>query len=98
MARKPGLTRQQHIQLGAELAALRDEVQNRYVTVANAYPKTSRQSATLKKALDALDTARCALDNALALEDPDGFEPSVYYPGDCRPTIQFQPAARDGAR
>jgi hypothetical protein len=94
MARKPGLTQQQHVQLGGELAALRDEVQTRFVTVANAYPKTAKQTLELRKALSALDAARCALDNALAREDWDGFEPRVYYPGDDRPTIAYRPATR----
>ncbi len=89
MARRPGLTPTQHQELGAELAALRDAVLHRSVLVAGAYPNASKQSIEMGKALKSLDAARCALDNALAQEDPDGFEPKVYYPGDDRLTIEF---------
>lgn len=90
MPRKPGLTPRQHADLGAELAALRDAVLHRSVLVSNAYPNASKQAVELAKALKALDAARCALDNALYREDPDGFEASVYYPGDARPVIEYR--------
>lgn len=81
MTRKPHLTAQEHAELGATLAAVRDELQARFVQVANAYPHAAPQVRHLDKALKALESARSALDSALAIEHSDAFDTRTYYPG-----------------
>jgi len=80
MTRKTPLTAQEHADLGAALAAIRDELLRRSVQVANAYPKTAPQATHLDKAVKAVDSARCDLDNALARDHPDAFDTHTYYP------------------
>ena len=88
---KPRPTPAEHAELGSALAALRDEVQRRHVQVAHAYPQSSPQAVQLKRALESLDSARSALDDALCREDPEGFDGKVYYPGaDNRARVEFR--------
>lgn len=80
---KPRLTPEQHTDLGRTLAGIRDELRHRSTQLANAYPRTGRESVVGKKledAVDALEEARCALDNAFAQEHPGSFEATAYYP------------------
>lgn len=91
---KSRLTPEDHADLGATLAAIRDELLQRAVQVANAYPKTAPQIRHLNSAVEALDQARSDLDNALARDYPDEFAPSVYYPQDDRGRLVLR---RDGA-
>lgn len=81
---KSRLTPKEHADLGATLAAIHDELVHRAVQVANAYPRTEPQVRHLNNAVDAVERARCALDNALARDYPDDFATSVYYPHDDR--------------
>jgi len=87
MPRKTPLTPDEHAELGATLAAIRDELLARSVRVANAYPKTAPQVTHLNKALAAVDSARAALDSALAREHPGAFDTHTYYPGEVRPRL-----------
>ena len=81
---KSRLTPEDHADLGATLAAIRNELLHRAVQVTNAYPKTEPQVRHLNNAVDALDSARSALDNALARDYPNAFDPETYYPQDDR--------------
>lgn len=87
MARKTPLTPDEHAELGAALAAIRDDLLRRSVRVAGAYPTNAPQVRHLNKALDALDSARSALDSALARDHPGAFDTHTYYPGEARPRL-----------
>lgn len=80
MARKQGLKPDEHASLGSDLFALRNRLLDRYVQVANAYPKNSRPARELRKALTAIDEARGALDSELGWEHPAEFDAFTYYP------------------
>jgi len=87
MPRKTPLTPGEHAELGATLAAIRDELLRRSVRVANAYPANAPQVRHLNKALDALESTRSALDSALPREHPGAFDTHTYYPGEVRPRL-----------
>jgi hypothetical protein len=78
--RKPGLTFEQHVEAGRELAALSDTLSRRYIAVANAYPKNARFTSSLHRSLDALRRARSELDDQLARDFPAQFDTHIYYP------------------
>lgn len=77
---KPGLSLLEHADLGQVLADIARELVRRDCQVANAYPRGSVQARKLSAATEALNTARAALDSALAQEHPNEFSPEVYYP------------------
>ncbi|MET9053265.1 hypothetical protein ABZW50_19185 [Streptomyces bacillaris] len=80
---KPRLTVEEHTQLGAHLAKISRELTPLTVQVANAYPKSGPDSTPvrhLQQALDALNKARSALDDALLREHPQEGKPAMYYP------------------
>jgi hypothetical protein len=82
-ARKPGLPICQHIALGGQLQAIRDQLLHASVALGNAYPKGSKAARQAEKALHAVDELRNVLDSASADEHPeDQWTPSVYYGGD----------------
>lgn len=79
-ARKRGLTRRQHIELGAQLTRMAHELAVASVLLANSYPRTAKHVKAANVALDKLSTLRCALDGVSANEIPgDGWSPVIYY-------------------
>ena len=62
MPTKPGLTRQEHEELGATLKQLRDEVLRIALQLETAYPKLSPAARLSYKAAQAVDRLRSALD------------------------------------
>ena len=95
MARKPGLTPERHRSLGLELALTSDRLTHISGELNRAYPRLARQYTAIGRAIDALSTARCSLDSALAVEHPSEFAPTVYYPHPATRTAA--PAARAAA-
>jgi hypothetical protein len=65
---KPGLTRQDHEELGATLKQLRDEVLRISLQLETAYPKLSPAARLSYKAAQALDRLRSALDRQVFLD------------------------------
>ena len=65
---KPGLTRQEHEELGAMLKQLRDEVLRIALQLETAYPKLSPAACLSYKAAQALDRLRSALDRQAFLD------------------------------
>ena len=65
---KPGLTRQEHEELGAKLKQLRDEVLRISVQLDAAYPKLSAAARLSYKAAQAVDRLRSALDRQAFLD------------------------------
>ena len=81
MSKKPGLSRDEHAELGAELAEMRDRLGKIAVQLGQAYPlPVSELAITAQAAVDAL---RCDLDSIVFNEYP-GLKhtgnASVYYP------------------
>lgn len=79
---KPRLTLEEHKELGLTLATMRDELVKRSAQVDNAYPRTGPEAKAQKKihsAYEAIDEARCILEEALFKDYPDA-ETTVYYP------------------
>jgi hypothetical protein len=68
MPTKPGLTRQEHEELGATLKQLRDEVLRIALQLETAYPKLSPAARLSYKAAQAVDRLRSALDRQVFLE------------------------------
>lgn len=81
---KPGLTPEQHTQLGAELFATRQTLTKAYVMIANAYPQNLPAVNALRSAAIKVDKTRSDLDSLLARDNPDAFDPAIYYPGGAR--------------
>lgn len=80
---KPRLTLAEHVEMGQALARVRDELTHRRVQLVNAYPKSGPEGVPAQRlaaALEAVDKARCELDNALFREYPEEGETTVYYP------------------
>jgi hypothetical protein len=65
---KPGLTRQEHEELGATLNQLRDEVLRIALQLEAAYPKLSPAARLSYKAAQAVDRLRSALDRQAFLD------------------------------
>ncbi|OEV30466.1 hypothetical protein AN219_10750 [Streptomyces nanshensis] len=81
---KPGLTHEQHTDIGKQLHDIREQLIKIAVDVANAYPRAGdrgRPGRKLHTALDAIDTARSDLDSALFNEHPAQADTHTYYPG-----------------
>jgi hypothetical protein len=68
MPTKPGLTRQEHEELGILLKQLRDEVLRISQQLETAYPKLSPASRLSYKAAQAVDRLRSALDRQVFLD------------------------------
>jgi hypothetical protein len=68
MPTKPGLTRQEHEELGATLKQLRDEVLCIALQLETAYPKFSPAARLSYKAAQAVDRLRSALDRQVFLD------------------------------
>jgi hypothetical protein len=68
MPTKPGLTRQEHEELGATLKQLRDEVLRISLHLDAAYPKLSPAARLSYKAAQALDRLRSTLDRQAFLD------------------------------
>lgn len=80
MPRKPGLSRRQHVDLGAQLQAARDTLVHALTLIGNAYPHTSKATRLAEKASKAVDALRCELDDVSARELPgDRWSPLIYY-------------------
>ncbi|GGM52820.1 hypothetical protein ACFFX1_55335 [Dactylosporangium sucinum] len=79
-ARKPGLSRRQHVELGEKLQATRDEVLRAVTLLSNVYPVASRQVRAAETTLRKFDELRSALDDVSARELPgDLWSPTIYY-------------------
>jgi hypothetical protein len=68
MPTKPGLTRQEHEELGMRLQRLRDEVLRISQQLDTAYPKVSPAAQLSYKAAQAVDRLRSALDRQVFLD------------------------------
>lgn len=82
---KPGLTLEEHQNLGAALGWIRAELQKRIIQLANAYPQPGPEAVPeelIKEALKTLDSARYELTKTMAAEHPDNSTPGAYYPED----------------
>ena len=80
---KPRLTIEEHQQLGLRLAAIRDELLHLGTDLMNAYPRSGPEAVPAQKltaAREAVDQARCELDNAMFREHPRQGETTFYYP------------------
>jgi hypothetical protein len=65
---KPGLTRQEHEELGRTLEQLRDEALRIALQLETAYPKLSPAARSSVKATHAVDRLRSALDHQAFLD------------------------------
>ncbi len=85
--RKPGLSRERHEAIGAELFAIRNRLLTLGVEVGTAYPKNSRQYKAGMEATKSVDRLRNVLDDAVHAEHPHAKPEewqainSIYYPG-----------------
>jgi hypothetical protein len=80
--KKPGFTRDRHVELGKELAAMRDRLVSISAELGNAY--SPRIMNTAVKAQNGLDELRDKLDSIVFKEnsgDSTKENASVYYPG-----------------
>ena len=71
MTRKPGLSLERHKQLGPELAEIQAYLARLQCEVGNAYPRTTKALRDLKRAEDALEVARRAMENLMFDIDPE---------------------------
>lgn len=81
MPKKPGLSRDEHTELGEELAAIRDRLGKVLAQLGNAYPRAVSELAFDAQA--AVDALRSELDSIVFKEYPNIKHPgnaSVYYP------------------
>lgn len=77
---KTRFTLAQHQAVGGELHQMRDRLLTLSIEVDHAYPRNHPFPRALTRALDALDAARSAGDDAHAADQPDEFTPTTYYP------------------
>jgi hypothetical protein len=77
--RRTGLPICQHITVGAQLQAIREQLLVEVATVEAAYPRASPVARRAHAALRAVDELRNALDAASANEHADGWAATVYY-------------------
>lgn len=97
---KPRLTADQHADMGRCLAAVLDELTQRHIQLANAYPLSGPEARPAKKldsAIRALDQARSEMENALYREHPDSARTTVYYPTPSPPVYRRASAAGSNA-
>jgi hypothetical protein len=74
MARKPGLTKGQHLALGADLARIQDEINAAICQVGAAYLSNSKEVKALERIARAIELARSVMDDGSAID--------AYYPAD----------------
>lgn len=67
--RKPGLTPKRHLEIGSELAVMRDRLHTIMIEVMTAYPLGSRQAREAEKVIRAFSHLRSVLDSAACAED-----------------------------
>lgn len=80
--RSPGLTREQHVALGAELFAMHDRLTTISVELSRAYPQPLANQAD--KVIAQLGKLRSKLDDVVFREYPEGETKDIariYYPG-----------------
>lgn len=80
---KRGLPHPEHLRLGQVLSGLRSQLVHEQTGLVNAYPRTGPRAfpaEQLQVAIDALDAARSALENAVFDEHPEVAETYDYYP------------------
>ncbi|WP_405876947.1 hypothetical protein [Streptomyces sp. NBC_00005] len=80
---KRGLPHPEHLRLGQVLSGVRTHLVDEQTALAKAYPQTGPRALPAKQlqvAIDALDAARSALDNAVLEEHPAAAETYDYYP------------------
>jgi hypothetical protein len=78
-ARKPGLSRARHHEIGLELARIRDRLTTLGVEIANAYPKSSPVSRLALAMPGSVDKARSALDDQACGEYPADPDATCWY-------------------
>lgn len=80
---KRGLPHPEHLRLGQILSGVRAQLLHEQVALANAYPRTGPRAFPAKQlevAIEALDAARRALENAVFEEHPEVAETYDYFP------------------
>jgi len=77
--KKHGLTVGEHINIGAHLKVIRDELVHMSVQIGNAYPKASPQDNKVVRATNYVDSLRCLLDDCACREHPHHFDVNWYY-------------------
>ena len=77
MAKKPGLTIDQHNELGAELLSIREQLMKIKTVISEAYP--FKLSDPLQKALSIIVHLRAELDSKVAEENKDMETVHIYY-------------------
>ena len=68
LKRKPGLTLEQHMELGAKLREVNNVLTKEYVSVSNAYPLNHKAVVAMKKAMISVGQARSLLDETVFKE------------------------------
>jgi hypothetical protein len=80
---KRGLPHPEHLHLGQVLSGVRNHLVHEQTGLVNAYPRAGPRAFPAKQlqaAIDALDEARTALENAVFEEHPAVDETHDYYP------------------
>lgn len=80
---KRGITHPEHLRLGQILSGVRTQLFHEQAALETAYPRTGPRAAPAKQlqvAIDALDAARSALDDAVFEEHPAVADTHDYYP------------------
>lgn len=80
---KRGLSHPEHLRLGQVLSGVRTQLLHEQVALENAYPRTGPRAFPAKQlgaAIDAVDAARRALENAVFEEHPAAAEVYDYFP------------------
>ena len=77
-AKKPGLTLEQHRELGSKLKEMRSSLMDWAITVSNSYPKGSKESASLMRVLGEMDKAKNILDSTVYRETKSDDVLSIY--------------------
>jgi hypothetical protein len=81
MKRKEPLTYVEHIEVGAGLQRMRDELLTGLIEIAGAYPKVSKVHTAADRAFEAVERLRCEMDSQLALDHPALFDPRRVHSG-----------------
>ncbi|MER6738232.1 hypothetical protein [Streptomyces puniciscabiei] len=79
---KPRLTKEEHVEIGRQLAIMQSQLAHLHTKLANAYPLQGKEATPMRKvgAVEkALEAARYALENALFDDHPEA-DTSVYFP------------------
>ncbi|MCZ1006535.1 hypothetical protein [Streptomyces lydicus] len=80
---KRGLPHPEHLRLGQVLSGVRTQLLHEQVALLNAYPQTGPRAFPAKQvevAIEALDAARRALENAVFEEHPEVVKVHDYFP------------------